>query len=116
LNCGAAHAEIPALSESTPGPPDFLGGAYGPPAATSIDDWHAQVTRFTQAIFPGPVRIEPARDSEFGDRCFQVYVEATGSVEELLELNDRWHRDLVRSGVDAAESYCLSLVPRHAAS
>jgi hypothetical protein len=68
------------------------------------------VLGFTTQIFGEAASLAPVIDPETGVRSIQVTVEATGSVDCLLALNDRWHRELANLG-ETANSYCLSLVP-----
>jgi len=73
-------------------------------------DADATVLRMTKSIFAGPITMESVTDPESGVVSTQVCVEAAGNVDELLALNDRWHRELANLG-DIGTNYCLSLVP-----
>jgi hypothetical protein len=69
-----------------------------------------EVLKFTREIFDGDIAVQEVIDPESGVESIQVTVEAAGNTDELLALNDRWHRELANLG--DVGNYCLLLVPR----
>lgn len=77
---------------------------------------NARVTRervleITKQIFPGSsIQFDDATDPDSGVEFVQFTVAVNENTEKLLELNDRWHRELADMG-NAGTVYCLSLMP-----
>lgn len=70
-----------------------------------------RVRQFTRAIFPGSLSSRTVVDPEFGDKRFVLTVNAPGTVDQLLALNDRWHRELHLAAGEFACHYVLCLIP-----
>jgi hypothetical protein len=98
----ASHRNTKALTRARKAPA---------PLAAHRGNQHDEVLRLTNAIFDGDIEFQDVTDPESGVKSVQVAVEAPGDVEELLALNDRWHRELANLG-DLRVQYGLSLVPR----
>jgi hypothetical protein len=67
------------------------------------------VAEFTRHLFTGPVTISTAFDPEYDSQYFVVSVVARGDTHELVQLNDRWHREICAVAGEAANNYRLSL-------
>lgn len=90
---------------------DELIQSGGNPDPFRVVEVHNKVVAFTKAIFSREPRIDAVQDAEFGDSSFVVTVEARGDVDELVALNDRWHRGIRDVAQELAIHYALSLVP-----
>jgi hypothetical protein len=86
-----------------------------PPTASNglnVDQHRATfslVEEFSRELFQGGVTIRPEADPEYPSNYFVVTVAAIGSADELVELNDRWHREIRQIAGDAADQYRLAL-------
>ena len=69
----------------------------------------AAVAKFSGDLFQGAVSIRNASDPEFPSKYFIVSVVARGETDDLVELNDRWHREICTVAGEAASHYRLSL-------
>ncbi len=71
------------------------------------------VLRFTQEMFGPSVKITEKADPEiFGRRYFIIEVVSKGNVEELLQLNKRWHSMLSQlASAKTIGSFTLSIIP-----
>ena len=85
-------------------PPLVLSGERGPPA-----EIQQQVISFTQSVFGAPATVLPGSDPELDESYFVVRVTAAGSVEEILRMNDRWHREIGTYAGDFVPRFRLAL-------
>jgi len=69
------------------------------------------VRDYTAGIFDGEARVEVVFDPEFGDRSFLVSVKAHGTVDQLIDKSDAWHRNLDAIALDMSSLYGLSIIP-----
>lgn len=87
----------------------FTLRSVAPPLA-ELD--HRAVLEFTQQLFGYAPSVCLDVDPETSEQCFVVTAPATGSVEEIVALNDRWHRSLRGVAGDLADQYRLSIHPQ----
>lgn len=82
------------------------------PADTGNDVEISQaVAAYTAQLFSGEVALELVRDAEFGDQSFLVAVQAHGTVDQLIDKSDQWHRNLHSVAKGQAYLYGLSIFP-----
>lgn len=70
---------------------------------------HQAVMDFTQRLFGTSARIEAKTDPEFGTSHFAVCVAVSGATDQIIALDDRWHRELLQAAGESARRYTLSL-------
>jgi hypothetical protein len=87
------------------------GGVVVSAESSRAAEIHRRVIALTKTLFPGEPQIEVVTDPEFGDWAYSVSVHATGDVQELVSLSERWHSGLLDAAEELAGIYCLSLVP-----
>ncbi|MGI8982140.1 MAG: hypothetical protein ACR2FY_23155 [Pirellulaceae bacterium] len=68
-----------------------------------------RVIALTRALFGGTPSIVPGVDPEYDEAFFVVEVRASGTTEEILQLNDQWHREVVQQTGDQALKFRLAL-------
>jgi len=69
------------------------------------------VQDFTEKIFSAGATVAVVRDPEFDSRSLVVSVPCHGSIEELVEKSDRWHRELPSVAKELTPLFSLSIVP-----
>jgi hypothetical protein len=72
--------------------------AFGAPRPSSdeLQHWIHQVVDITRELFPGKLVVETGVDPETPDDVsLLIQVEATGSVDEIVALDDDWHGRIV---------------------
>lgn len=90
---------------------DALGAPR--PASDELAKMVYQVATITRELFPGKLVVETDVDPECRDDvCLLFQVEATGSVEQIVTLNDRWHRHLLPLAPKWPLLFCLSIDAR----
>jgi hypothetical protein len=63
------------------------------PASDELTKMIYQLAALTRALFPGKLVVETGVDPEIRDDvCLLFQADASGSVGEILSLNDQWHR------------------------
>lgn len=66
------------------------------PAEAELADFCRQVATFTMALFPGKLTVDMRVDPEIHDDLYLVFeVGATGSIDEIVKLDEQWHRRLL---------------------
>src|SRR6185437_8851081 len=66
------------------------------PAEAELADFCRQVATFTTALFPGKLRVDMRVDPEIHDDLYFVFeVGATGSIDDIVKLDEQWHRRLL---------------------
>lgn len=70
-----------------------------------------RVLDHTRKIFGGPAAIVGEIDPETNEECLVVTAVVSGTVEEIVAGNDRWHRELRNVCGEAATLYRLDLDP-----
>jgi hypothetical protein len=103
---GAANAEVPP-SMAAPGGSDFKAAiedfittadALGAPRPASEDltKMTYQSAGFARELFPGKLAVQTSVDPEMrNDVCLLFQVDAAGTVEKILALEDVWLRRVV---------------------
>jgi hypothetical protein len=72
-----------------------------------------QLAAVSQELFPGKLTVETAVDPEIRDDvCVLFQVDASGTIEEIMALNDRWHRRLVSIAPQWSGLFRLSIFAR----
>jgi hypothetical protein len=102
-----------AIQPSSPIVPPTIPLAIGArdPSVTACNwnELHREVRRFTQELFGiEPVIVEES-DPETDDPYFAVQVTTVADVNEIVKLNDAWHRQLISSAGDWMHFYRLAL-------
>jgi hypothetical protein len=75
-----------------------------------------QVLAFTKRLFPVDIKVTEREDPEiYGHLYFALEVEVGGSVDELIELNRRWHEEIAQTQPQAVGRFTLSVIPKDSA-
>ena len=69
------------------------------------------VRLFTASLFNGKITIATTFDPEIDNPMQVVTVETRGTVDELANKSDLWHRHLHEAAGDLTCSYALSIIP-----
>lgn len=70
-----------------------------------------ELLAFTKDLFGDELRVVDTEDPEIpGRRYFVIEVTATGSVEELAALDDKWHQQLHRIADRNTSRFALSVI------
>jgi hypothetical protein len=69
------------------------------------------VRRFTSALFDGDVCIKTTFDPEIDNRMQVVTVAARGTIDELANKCDFWHRHLHETARNFTSLYALNIIP-----
>lgn len=67
------------------------------------------VAQFTKELFEGAVIVRQESDPDFQSDYFVVSVAACGDVDQLIALNDQWHRRIRDVVGEAADQFRLSI-------
>ncbi len=70
---------------------------------------HEAVLAMTEQIFGSPATIEQENDPELPISYYVVLARAGGEVDQIVELNRRWHAALDQVAGNRADLYRLSL-------
>lgn len=90
----ARDAEFAAEIQRFAATADALGAPR--PASDELTTIVEQVARFVHDLFPGKLAVETRVDPEIGDDIWLLFrVDACGTVEEILSLEDAWLRRVV---------------------
>lgn len=75
-----------------------------------LNEVRETVFRFTKEMFPGPVAQLEGEDPEIAGRVSIVLgVKARGSINDVVALNEQWHRRLRAAAGSHSRKFCLSL-------
>lgn len=70
------------------------------------------ILAFTKDMFQGDVRVVDTDDPEIAGRRYFVFeVTTKGSVDELVALDDQWHRRLCQVAERNPGRFALSIIP-----
>jgi hypothetical protein len=83
--------------------------APAPPLGTSDATTQERVIALTRSLFGGAPAISAGADPEYDEIFFVVEARASGTTEEVLRLNDQWHREIVQQAGDQALKFRLAL-------
>lgn len=90
---------------------DGLGASR--PASDELTTMVYEVAAFTRELFPGKLGVETGVDPEIHDDvCLLFQVEANGTVEEILALEDAWLRRVIPLAPQWPGLFCLSIDAR----
>ena len=90
----ATARELDAVIRHFEATADGLGAPR--PGSDELTTMAYQVADFTRELFPGRLIVETGVDPEIRDDvCLLFQVAATGSVDEIVALDGRWHRRLL---------------------
>jgi hypothetical protein len=89
----------------------MLGSQPGPIDPFRLHEIHEAVLKFTDSVVPGTRSVEISTDPEFDDKRFRITVEAPGTVDELVALNEKWHRELSEIAKELTCHYVLCIIP-----
>jgi hypothetical protein len=73
---------------------------------------HRAVLEYTSKLFGHVATVELDIDPETSEQYFVVNAPGAGSVDELVALDDKWHRDLRVTVGNIADQYRLSIHPQ----
>ena len=73
-------------------------------------EWNDQVVAFSEPFFPNGVQLHLECDPETGEAYFAVEARASGNVDELVALLQRWHSELRKQLRQASRFYRLNFV------
>lgn len=80
------------------------------PSSDELLRWTQQVAAVTAELFSGKLAIETGVDPEIRDDvCLLFQVETSGSVEDIVALNNAWHRHVVSVAPQWPGLFCLSI-------
>ena len=66
------------------------------PTTEELRTWIRQVADITRELFPGKLVVETGVDPEIReDVSLLIQVEVRGSIEEIMALDEQWHRRVV---------------------
>lgn len=77
--------------------------------AKKLAELQDRIIAFTSSIFRAPASLCSAVDLEYDEAYFAVRVTAAGSVEDILRMNNLWHREIVQHAGDFALKLRLAL-------
>ena len=104
---GSLSLRVVALEQARPSEADALG-SEDPCEVVQNTKF---VQDFTEEIFSAAATVAVVRDPDYDNRSLVVSVPCHGSVEELVEKSDRWHRELPSIARELTQLYSLSIVP-----
>jgi hypothetical protein len=97
-----------ATSNSELASPSYSIPAASPPVAPD----HQCILDYTTRLFGNAPCVELDVDPETSEKYFVVHAPASGTIDEMVALDDRWHRDLKAAVGSAADQYRLSIHPQ----
>jgi hypothetical protein len=77
---------------------------------TQMVEWNDRVVAFSEPFFPKGVQLRLECDPETSEPYFSVEARASGSVDELVALVQRWHAEMWRELREASRFYRLNFV------
>ena len=88
------------------------GLAIPRPPTAELREVCRKVAAYTAELCPGEMSIAVTNDPEITGVLYFVFeVAVNGSVEEIVALNDEWHRRLRAAVGTRRELFCLSISP-----
>jgi len=93
---------------------DLASASFSLPAAAPplLAQDHQRVLDYTKRLFGSDPSVELDVDPETSETYFVVSAPGTGSVDDLVALDDKWHRDLRAEVGSVADQYRLSIHPQ----
>ena len=93
---------------------ELASSSYSLPAAVPplLAQDHQRILDYTKRLFGTDPTVKLDVDPETSEQFFVVSALGAGSVDELVALDDTWHRDLRKAVGELADQYRLSIHPQ----
>jgi len=70
------------------------------------------VRHLTETMFPVTMSVEIEADPAFPQERFVVFsVRASGSLEEIVQIQSRWHQEVVKLAPERLNTFRISVAP-----